>query len=95
MNLKQAATAGGSCECADGFFMDTNGACIACPEGCTSCTDAETCAGCNTGFSFIGTQCFCASLLNFVNSDKECVTCASVFPGCDTCTNATQCTRCS
>ena len=50
MNLKQAATAGGSCECADGFFMDTNGACIACPEGCTSCTDAETCTGCNTGF---------------------------------------------
>ena len=43
--------------CADGFYNNTDGECVACPNGCSFCESASNCTACDFGFKFKNFQC--------------------------------------
>jgi len=74
-------------ECSGGFYAHTDGKCVACVEGCTSCTSALDC---------ISTACKIGTYYK-AGAEGEantCVACSSLNTDCLTCTAADACTTC-
>lgn len=82
--------------CAVGFSNTSDGQCIRCPMGCTSCNFAGECFNCSANLVLYNLQCLSACVFNqslgsYLNS-SNCVSCPSA---CTSCLNSTQCIRCA
>ncbi|ORY26154.1 insulin-like growth factor binding protein [Naematelia encephala] len=94
-------------QCANGFFQDTNGNCLACPLGCDSCTlksgtdNAAVCTSCASGLSLssAGTATCVAkgSCSDGQYFDESSSSCKSCSPACKTCTgpSTSDCLACA
>lgn len=68
-------------ECAEGFTLSnsTNSSCVACPEGCSSCSSEGECSECGNGYS--------------LTQDGQCTPCAD--PNCRACASPDTCDECA
>lgn len=78
--------------CADGKYLD-NGKCPTCPVQCTTCSNADQCNSCATGYFLNGKLCVKECPLGlFANNQKN--TCDKCESTCASCNSASGCLTC-
>ncbi|WVW84198.1 hypothetical protein I302_106228 [Kwoniella bestiolae CBS 10118] len=94
--------------CAEGFFEDTEGNCLACPLGCDSCTLQQgtnataTCTSCSNSLTLssanpVTCSATSGSCSDSTYYDESSSTCKSCSPACSTCTgpSTSDCLSCA
>ncbi len=89
--------------CSAGQYLTSSCTCTACPTGCTSCTGANECSACASGYHLKNGVCVanctgvtCASGANPVSGDKNCC-CVAETPTIANCAtqSGSTCTKCN
>jgi hypothetical protein len=75
-------------ECNDGFFKDVNGDCVSCANGCETCTAADQCTNCESGWFPLHTPASGSSVATTI-----CTQCGIAH--CDECDTADTCRTCA
>ena len=81
---------------APGYFLSGSGT-AACGTNCNTCTSNTVCTGCTDSSMDLSLSCSCPALTYLTNATPlQCLSCSTIFPGCDTCsyTTSTTCTAC-
>jgi hypothetical protein len=78
--FKRAAAFPHNCYCEPNEYIvyTTPPACTPCPAACSSCSDATTCSGCNSGYFLVASSCVgCLPVCSTCASPTTCSSCAS------------------
>lgn len=84
-NASQAA--GVECTvCADGFYIDGDLNCTACPVTCLTCNSPTDCIDCVNSYSLLNGSCVCDSAAQMFDLGSECAPCYAFINLCLECT---------
>lgn len=75
---------GSALSCASNQYYNNDISCIDCPQNCSTCSNAQFCTSCKTGF-FLVSNAF----------NVTCQTCSQIYIGCNTCLSNVACTNCN
>jgi hypothetical protein len=97
-------------DCFTGYYLESNGSCVACSSPCVSCSSAGGCLSCIIGYYYAanscsmcptecltcssGTQCYSCIAGYYLDTNYKCIICSAHFPNCQYC-NTTKCTQCN